>query len=150
MRAAFATIVPLVIASGVATVNAEESLQRAMSEAHGDASAIAPALALLTYTRRFTASVAALALTRHAPERAERGALEGFRVTSSGIFEALALAAEAGVTLPAVELPQTEQLPALSPVVRARMERLSWQLGTLAGTVRRLSGAAADYRAGDA
>ena len=51
-------------AVGLATMNAEESLQRALAEAHGDERMLAPALTILAYIRRITASVAALSLAK--------------------------------------------------------------------------------------
>ncbi|MEO7455774.1 MAG: FUSC family protein, partial [Gemmatimonadaceae bacterium] len=122
---------------GLATVNAEESLQRAIIEVHGDRSALAPALTLLAYIRRFTASVAALAIARHnASGEAEQG-LRAVEATLLPALEDLAAALEAS-RAPA-DPPSFEAEASLPAVVRARVERLSRQAETLHDTVARLA-----------
>ncbi|MGK3987774.1 FUSC family protein [Sorangium sp. So ce136] len=60
--------------AGLATSNAEASFQRLVSESRGAAEALEPLMAELTYTRRFVASVVALASSpgpRASPSRRE-------------------------------------------------------------------------------
>ena len=123
-------------AIGLATVNAEESLQRALTEAHGDTRVLAPALTFLTYTRRFTASVAALAISRHAAEHPEAKTLEPFRASAVAALEDLSNALLDDTT--PRSLPPFDVAPAASPVVAARVERLSRQLTTLHDAVVRM------------
>jgi uncharacterized membrane protein YccC len=126
-------------AIGLAGVNAEESLQRALSEAHGDERKLAPALAFLAYTRRFTASVAALAIARHVADGTTAAALEPFRRTAVATLDDLALALDEGRAprpLPALA-PKIEEAP-LSDLVKARVDRLARQVKTLHDAVARM------------
>lgn len=124
-------------AIGLATVNAEESLQRAVAEAHGDTRALAPALTTLAYTRRFTASVAALAISRHSATHPMTAALEPFRTEVVSALEDLSNALLEG--RPLRPLPSFEAVPGVSPVIAARVERLSRQVTTLHDAVARLA-----------
>ncbi len=125
-------------AVGLATVNAEESLQRAVIEAHGDRSTLAPALTLLAYIRRFTASVAALAIARHSAETTE-SQLDGIERALVPALEELAAALDGG-RLPA-DLPDIEGAPptGVSPLIGVRVERLFRQAETLHDAVSRLA-----------
>ena len=126
-------------ALGLATVNAEESLQRALNEAHGDERRLAPALTILAYTRRFAASVAALAITRHAADGSVAGALEPFSRRATAILSDLALALEEGrapAALVGIGVPADPSLPL---VVKARIDRLSRQVTTLHDAVARMT-----------
>ena len=131
-------------AIGLATVNAEESLQRALAEAHGDTRALAPALTFLAYTRRFTASVAALAISRHAAEHPVAKSLEPFRESAVATLADLSNALMEGT--PPRSLAPFDVAPAASPVVVARVERLSRQVTTLHDAVVRMS--ASGHRGG--
>ena len=128
-------------ALGLAMVNAEESLQRALTEVHGDQRALAPALTLLAYARRFAASVAALAITRHAAHAEVRRAIEPFSLQVVATLDDLARALEEGrAPLPlSGATVETQPLPA---VVTARIERLSRQITTLHDAVARMSAGA--------
>lgn len=64
--------------AGLAAINAEESFQRLMGEHQGGADGLAPLLTFLTYARRFGASIAALATSRHAVDPDTAVVLEGF------------------------------------------------------------------------
>jgi uncharacterized membrane protein YccC len=126
-------------AVGLATVNAEESLQRAITEAHGDERPLAPALTCLAYTRRFTASVAALAIARHTADGATREALVPFRDALVPVLEDLASSLEsARVPLPFPAMDGTMIGAPLSLVVKARVDRLSRQVTTLHDAVARM------------
>ncbi len=127
---------------GLATVNAEESLQRALVEAHGDARKIAPALTLLAYTRRCTATVAALALARHTVPGPTRAALEPLMRAVEAIFEDLAAALDEGrqpQAMPTLE--SRMEAASVSPVITARVDRLSRQTRTLHDAVARMTAA---------
>jgi uncharacterized membrane protein YccC len=127
-------------AVGLATVNAEESLQRALTESHGDERPLAPALTCLAYTRRFTASVAALAIARHAADGTTSAALQPVRGTLTPVLADLADALEAG-RMPAV-LPGMDTSLSREPtslVVKARVERLARQVATLHDAVARMA-----------
>jgi uncharacterized membrane protein YccC len=126
-------------AVGLATVNAEESLQRALVESHGDESSLAPALTFLAYTRRFTASVAALAIARHTPDGTSQAALESFRVRAVTTLESLAAALESGRAPDPIALSDRPFGDAqISPLVRARVDRLARQIATLHDAVTRM------------
>ena len=127
-------------AVGLATANAEESLQRALTEVHGDQRKISPALSLLAYTRRFTATVAALAVSRHSVRDVSQGQLGPFRERASAILDDLARALEES-RAPAelAVLDAGGASASISPLVRARLERLSRQIKTMHDAVMRLA-----------
>ena len=125
-------------ALGLATVNAEESLQRALNEAHGDERELAPALTIVAYTRRFAASVAALAITRHAAGESVRGALEPFSIRATETLSDLALALAEGRAPTPLSVMQVDE-PPLPLVVRARFDRLARQITTLHDAVARMT-----------
>jgi uncharacterized membrane protein YccC len=127
-------------AVGLATVNAEESLQRALVEAHGDEAALAPALTFLAYTRRFTASVAALAIARHTPDGTTRAALEPFLRMVMPVLDDLATSLESARSpLPLPDVDATMGEGPLSPLVSARVNRLARQVKTLHDAVARIA-----------
>ena len=64
--------------AGLAIINADESFQRLLGEHRGPAGALSPMMTLLAYARRFTASIAALALSRHSIDAAPPAALSAF------------------------------------------------------------------------
>jgi uncharacterized membrane protein YccC len=116
---------------GLAILNAEESFQRLLGEHRGPAEALAPAMTLLTYTRRFTASIAALALSRHSVEAVPPEALAPFARAADAALADVAAALAAGRTpAPLGELPEPPSAAA-SPVLRGRLTRLRRQLKTL-------------------
>ena len=124
---------------GLATVNAEESLQRALNEAHGDERKLAPALTILAYTRRFAASVAALAIARHAADDSVRDALEDFSERATATLADLALALEEGRAPGPLVGVDVLTAPSLPLVVKARIDRLSRQITTLHDAVARMT-----------
>jgi uncharacterized membrane protein YccC len=116
---------------GLAILNAEESFQRLLGEHRGPAEALAPAMTLLTYTRRFTASIAALALSRHSVEALPRKALAPFARAADAALADVAAALAAGRTpAPLGALPEAPSAAA-SPLLRGRLTRLGRQLKTL-------------------
>ncbi len=126
-------------AVGLATVNAEESLQRALTEAHGDERKLAPALTFLTYTRRFTASTAALAISRHVSAAAASDAMTPFLQAAEPVLDDCASALEewrAPLPLPAMPMRGSAPLP---PVIQARIDRLARQVMTLHDAVARMT-----------
>ena len=127
-------------AIGLATVNAEESLQRALSEVHGRGEALAPALTLVAYVRRFTATVAALALTRHARDGTTRAMLEPLcAAVCSALEECAQSLGGGGAPLPLTDAIAKFSPAPFTPLVRARLERLARQVGTLHDAVARLT-----------
>ena len=89
----------------------------------------------------FTASVAALALTRHVEGRATRNALEPFRQAIIATLNDLADALDQGRaprSLPELDAPNA--IVADSPLVTARIGRMSRQVKTLHDSVERIVG----------
>jgi uncharacterized membrane protein YccC len=124
---------------GLAILNAEESFQRLLGEHRGPAEALAPVMTLLTYTRRFTASTAALALSRYSVDAVQAGALAPFARAADAALADVADALAAGrAPAPLGELPE---LPAgaVSPLLRGRLTRLGRQLKTLHDAAARWS-----------
>ena len=116
---------------GLAVLNAEESFQRLLGEHRGPAEALAPAMTLLTYTRRFTASIAALALSRHSVDAVPAETLAPFARAADTTLADVAGALAAGRTpAPLGELPEPPAGP-VSPLLRGRLTRLGRQLKTL-------------------
>lgn len=129
-------------AIGLATVNAEESLQRALADALGDERKLATALTVLAYTRRFTASVAALGIARHSADGTTRAELESFRQAADATLGDLASALdEMRTPLALPPLAQRVSSSRLSPVVRPRVDRLARQITTLHDAAARMTGA---------
>jgi uncharacterized membrane protein YccC len=116
---------------GLAILNAEESFQRLLGEHRGPTEALAPAMTLLTYTRRFTASIAALALSRHSVDAVPPEALAPFAQAADAALADVAGALAAGhAPAPLGELPEPPAGP-VSPLLRGRLTRLGRQLKTL-------------------
>ena len=117
--------------AALAAINAEESFQRLLGEHDGSAESLAPAMTFLTYIRRFTVSIAALAVSRHDVDPDTATMLAQF---ADGATARLDLAAARldplaePVTTPP---PAIHELKPADPVVRARLTRLSRQLETL-------------------
>jgi hypothetical protein len=121
---------------GLATVNAEESFQRLLGEFTGKEGDLSPVLTLLTYTRRLTASIAALALTRHTAPGTSSAALHPFLGTATLVLDDLAESIVDG--RPPAPLPapaEVDERAAL--IVRARVDRLARQLRLLHDAVAR-------------
>ena len=92
---------------------------------------LAPAMTLLTYTRRFTASIAAFALSRYSVDAIQAEALAPFAKAVDAALADVAAALAAGrAPAPLGELPE---LPSgtESPLLRGRLTRLGRQLKTL-------------------
>jgi uncharacterized membrane protein YccC len=124
---------------GLAILNAEESFQRLLGEHRGPAEALAPAMTLLTYTRRFTASIAALALSRYSVDATQVDALAPFaKAVDAALADVAAALAGGRAPAPLGELPE---LPsgAESPLLRGRLTRLGRQLKTLHDAAARWS-----------
>jgi uncharacterized membrane protein YccC len=116
---------------GLAILNAEESFQRLLGEHWGRAEALAPVMTLLTYTRRFTASIAALALSRHSVDAVPAEALAPFAQAADAALADVAGALAAGrAPAPLGEPPEPPAGP-VSPLLRGRLTRLGRQLKTL-------------------
>src|SRR6185503_2635528 len=73
----------------LAAVNAEESFQRLVVEHGGPEEDLAPVMTFLTYTRRLTASIAALALARHSAEPRDAEALPAFASVTDDVLRDL-------------------------------------------------------------
>jgi hypothetical protein len=121
---------------GLATVNAEESFQRLLGEFTGTSNDLSPVLTLLTYTRRLTASIAALALTRHTTPGTSSAALVPFLGSATRVLDDLAESIVDG--RPPAPLPapaEVDERTAL--IVRARVDRLARQIRLLHDAVAR-------------
>jgi len=115
---------------GLAILNADESFQRLLGEHRGPPEALAPVMTLLTYTRRFTASIAALALSRHSVDAVAADTLAPFvRAVDAALADVAEALAEDRVPAPLGELPEPPL--GLSPLLRGRLTRLARQLKTL-------------------
>ena len=122
--------------AGLSILNADESFQRLLGEHRGPAEEVAPLMTLLTYARRFTASVAALALSRHSIDSYARADLAGFSAGVRAALEDLAVAVEAG-RAPAEWVDQVPPDPGGSPLLQGRMTRVARQLKSLLDAVAR-------------
>jgi uncharacterized membrane protein YccC len=127
--------------SGLAVANADESFQRLLGEHRGADAELAPLMTFLTYTRRLTASTAALAVSRHTADPGAEPALRRFAEVAEQVLDDLRTAVEehrAPAPLPPLVQPAAGDLP-LSPVLRVRLERLARQLTTLHDAIERWS-----------
>jgi uncharacterized membrane protein YccC len=123
---------------GLAAVNAEESFGRLLAEYDGLPGELSPVMTFLTYLRRLTASIAALALVRHTSD-VSRATLEPFRQRAVMVLDDLAQAAG--------ERRRPSPLPILvagseldrdaAPLLRARVDRLARQIRQLHDAVDR-------------
>jgi uncharacterized membrane protein YccC len=131
---------------GLATANAEESFQRWMGEHAGASEAIAPAMTFLTYTRRFTASVASLALARHTSPGTLAPTLVPFGDAAGSVLEELADALtgeRVPAPLPMLGAVEAAEQP-VPALLRARVDRLAAQLRMLHEAVERWTEGADD------
>ncbi|MFL5515177.1 MAG: FUSC family protein, partial [Gemmatimonadales bacterium] len=78
--------------SGLAVANADESFQRLLGEQRGRDAELAPLMTFLTYTRRLTASTAALAVSRHTADPGAEPALRPFTEAAERVLDDLASA----------------------------------------------------------
>jgi uncharacterized membrane protein YccC len=121
---------------GLATVNAEESFQRLLGERSGKAGDLSPVLTLLTYTRRLTASIAALALTRYTTPGTSSSTLVPFLGTATLVLDDLADSIVDG--RPPAPVPAPAEVDGETAlIVRARVDRLARQLRLVHDAVAR-------------
>jgi hypothetical protein len=119
-------------AAGLATMNAEESFQRLLGES-GDARRLSSAMTFVTYARRLSASIAALALSRHNAPDVSPSTLRSFADTALGVLQDLAEAIESGrapAPLPSIVSAEAERARGaeVPPLLRARFDRLARQI----------------------
>lgn len=133
--------------AALAAINAEESFQRLLGEHGGPTATLAPVMTFLTYVRRFTVSIAALAVSRHAVDPSTASVLAHFTErTTSRLDGAAARLAALGGDEPrsGTEPAEPEENDALAtvvdPVVRARLTRLSRQRDTLVSAAADVAG----------
>ena len=124
---------------GLAVVNAEESFQRMVAEYDGPPADLSPVMTFLTYSRRFAASTAALALARHAAGGPDKNVLAPFAHRANAVLDDLSLAAEERrrpaslpILVEGAELDRNEL-----PLLRARVERVARQIRMLHDAVDR-------------
>jgi len=117
---------------GLAAVNAEESFQRLMAEYDGPPADLSPVMTFLTYTRRLSASTAALAMARHT-ESGGGSALLPFAQRAHDVLADLEQAArERRRPAPLPILVQGAELDRrAAPLLRARVDRLARQIRML-------------------
>ena len=143
---------------GNASLNAEDSFQRLMSEHKGRHDELEPMMATLIYVRRLAASTAALAIAANAqrpngkaiggnPARSTRPteqAMRPFSEAADAILSDIATALVEGrapAPFPAVgSIPMPDA--AVTPVVQQRVVRLSRQLNLLHAAITRWAAAA--------
>jgi uncharacterized membrane protein YccC len=125
--------------AGLAAINAEESFQRLVTEANDPAETFAPLLTFLTYNRRQTASIAALAVARFAPDAPPADAIVPFVQRAAAVLDDIATALTTRRLPRALpSLYESEALSAApSPLVHARLERLARQLRSLHDSAER-------------
>lgn len=124
--------------AALAAINAEESFQRLMVEHGGRMGTLAPVMTFLTYVRRFTVSIAALAVSRHAVDPSTATVLKDFAEHTTRRLDdaAVRLGGANGDGTPGEEEVRDrwtgdEVKAALDPIIRARLARLERQLETL-------------------
>jgi uncharacterized membrane protein YccC len=127
---------------GLATMNAEESFQRLLGESGRTGRALSSVLTFLTYTRRLTASIAALAMARHTEPGASTSGLPRFAQTATIVLDDLATAIEEGrspAPLPSIVSSEAERAlePGVPALLRARLDRLARQIRLLHDAVAR-------------
>ncbi|PTL77281.1 FUSC family protein [Vitiosangium sp. GDMCC 1.1324] len=135
---------------GLASINAEASFQRLLSEPRRRTEPIEPLMTLLAYTRRFAAAVIAFSTTQHEQTTEQvRALLERFAAAVEQVLEDLANAVTEGrspeplpdfTSLLGGESFSTEVSAALAqdaPLLRAQLERVVRQLAVLHGAASR-------------
>jgi uncharacterized membrane protein YccC len=120
--------------AALAAINAEESFQRLLGEHSEESASLAPVMKFLTYMRRFTVSVAALAVSRHAVDPSTATVLEKFAQDATRRMDDAAAGLDGAQSIPPANPSSSESADSntLDPIVRARLLRLSRQLDTLA------------------
>jgi hypothetical protein len=123
---------------GLAAVNAEESFGRLVAEYDGPPGELSPLMTFLTYIRRLSASIAALALVRHATVSGG-ASLRPFVHRAVTVLDDLAQSAnESRRPAPLPILVQGAELDRdAAPLLRARLDRLARQIRQLHDTVER-------------
>jgi hypothetical protein len=113
-------------------VNAEESFGRLLAEYDGLPGDLSPVMTFLTYVRRLSASIAALAMARHASD-ASSATLDPFRRRAEAVLDDLTRAVrEGGRPSPLPILVQGAELEQdAAPLQRARVDRVARQLRQL-------------------
>jgi uncharacterized membrane protein YccC len=128
--------------AALAAINAEESFQRVLAEHGGKSELLAPVMTFLTYVRRFTVSVAALAVSRHAVDPSTATMLEQFAATATGRLDGAAARLASGESAPHVPAaawnPDTLASATVDPIVRARLTRLGRQLDVLVASTEEI------------
>ena len=123
--------------AALAAINAEESFQRLIAEHPDSNAALETVMRFLTYVRRFTVSVAALAVSRHAVDPSIATVLEQFVARTTQRLDDAAARLGGGNLDPEppssteVWNPEAPEAHSLDPVLRARLTRLARQLETL-------------------
>jgi uncharacterized membrane protein YccC len=128
--------------AALAAINAEESFQRLLAEHGGKSELLAPVMTFLTYMRRFTVSIAALAVSRHAVDPSTATILEQFAASATARLDDAAsrlARSEPERQAPAVSWSaDTLASPALDPIIRARLTRLGRQLDILVSSTEEI------------
>ena len=132
--------------AALAAINAEESFQRLLAENGGRSDLLAPVMTFLTFVRRFTVSIAALAVSRHAVDPSTATMLEQFAATAAARLDAAAARLASGESEPhtmAVSAAASWNPDALAsatvdPIVRARLTRLGRQLDVLVSSAEEI------------
>jgi uncharacterized membrane protein YccC len=129
--------------AALAAINAEESFQRLLAEHGGKTELLAPVMTFLTYVRRFTVSVAALSVSRHAVDPSTATMLEQFAATATARLDGAAArlaSGESAQLAPAVSWnPDTLASTTVDPIVRARLTRLGRQLDVLVASAEEIT-----------
>jgi uncharacterized membrane protein YccC len=126
---------------GLAVANADESFQRLLGEHRGPDAELAPIMTFLTYTRRLTASTAALAISRHSTDSGAQPVLRSFADDAERVLddlEAAVVKRRAPAPLPPLANASPDDLP-FGPVLRVRLDRLTRQIKTLHDAIERWS-----------
>ncbi|MBN8469434.1 FUSC family protein [Corallococcus exiguus] len=119
---------------GVALLSAEASFQRLLSEWKGPAKQLEPGMALITYARRFTAAVTALAASRAWHQESDLGPVVRY---ASDALEELSAALVAR-RVPSALKRETPGLEGADALARTQLSRLVRQLGVLHHAVERM------------
>ena len=129
--------------AALAAINAEESFQRLLAEHGGKTELLAPVMTFLTYVRRFTVSVAALSVSRHAVDPSTATMLEQFAATATARLDGAAArlaSGESAQLAPAVSWnADTLASTTVDPIVRARLTRLGRQLDVLVASAEEIT-----------